>query len=269
MYKTLKLGNATRHYGFNKDTVKSRIKEIDIALNNRVRRDKLWDEIMNGMDKIKNDKKSQIEFIVSCFNAQMTFSQILFMMNKFQLPKSILKEAICESQVKYVNEEKSNESSSINPQLQQLERSVWNTMKWCFQAMNQINNSDGDSTKWKHKVLDELLHNYNHTNDTAKSQNSKVSETVRVSPMTDENSYTTIPSEWQNDSKKLRGLCNGDDGDLDLNKYFEILKSIQAQEKRIKNQLYTNIAQINKELYKNQVCIRTFDQMLYHFILCI
>ena len=89
--------------------------------------------------------------------------------------------------------------------------------------------------------------------------------------MADENSYpdTTIPSEWENDSKKLRGLCNGNDGDLDLNKYFEILKSIQAQEKRIKNQLYTNIAQINKELYKNQVCIRTFDQMLYHFILCI
>ena len=78
-------------------------------------------------------------------------------------------------------------------------------MKSCFRVMNQINNSDGDSTIWKHKVLDKLLHNDTSTSDTVKSQNSKLSETLRVSPMTDENSYTTIPSEWENDSKNYIG----------------------------------------------------------------
>lgn len=48
------------------------------------------------------------------------------------------------------------------------------------------------------------------------------------------------------------------ENDLNLERYFQVMEFVNTQETRLENQLYTKIAQINKSLFKNQVCVYVF-----------
>ena len=304
--KTKQLMNYCDNHGLMKLVVAARIQSID----------QLWDTITNGMDMNDydgaklNNRNVQIKFILSCINSGMPFYQLSFIFNKFNLPGSLIKEAIDQLGATVVkekenienleneteNEDESQEVETTNVNLETFEQSVWKTIEWCFEVMSEIDkvkvkngndkNEDDDdyddykilglfddsnniepSTRndWKHRVLERLIPNCSNTAPIATNDTGASAQNDEPLTADDYDVLSTIETAWEIDSSKLNTLSNN--SDLDLSKYFETIELIESQEKRLKNELYSKVAQLNKSLFTNQVCVFTFCCWFY-FLLC-
>ena len=138
--------------------------------------------------------------------------------------------------------------------LQQLKKSVCNTIDQCFQVLHQIDGysatDDNDKKnqeydEWRHGLLKQLvpkLSNVNCNEGMDKEDTSTMTE-------------SKIEADWARDSDKLNAYASSNDQDLELYKYFEAMELIQVQEQRLKKQVYAKVAECNRSLYANQVSL--------------
>lgn len=275
--RTLKLGNATGSYGYEKKVVEEKINDIDDIITAREKNDKLWTSLVNNninTDKLKNDKKEQIKFFSKAINSGVAFSTLLNVMSRFDLSFDCFQEAI-----QTLNKEQVKDNTS----LVHFETNVKVVASQCVSILQELHrtmiNSETDSVSdEKTNVNEQSIEKSSTTssvehrllNLVLKGDKSRIEMAVSTSKFLNSDFYGISPGdtsdcdngdvvddktflEWEKDSTTLNNLCNNDD--LDLNKYFEASELIEIQEKRIKKELYSKIAQINKELYENQVCL--------------
>lgn len=206
----------------------------------------------SNLDKIQNDRRSQIDFFLSCIDARMPFSQLTFIMDRFDLSESYFKEAINESHPKFQSEKASKDKTDkkTNGNLPAMQKSVRRTIELCLQVMHEIDSvAEENSHDWTHQVLKQLIPEFNLIqNGNKMAQNSTKVNNGSI----DGNVH--LETKWEKDSAVLEKCALSNENDLDLHKYFETIELIEMQEKRINNQLYTKIAQINKSLFTNRVC---------------
>ena len=252
--KTLKLGHASSGYGFKQTIIEARIKEINWRVKEREQWDKLCNTLMNDkMDNlvdVQNDKNYQIKFFMSCIDSRMSFDQLSFLIERFTLSKEYFQEAIRAWHAQ-VEKEKGKSARGMAVNLREMQKSIWKTIEWSVEAIQYI-----DSVVSINTVENNIERKSKDSNDTG----SQLQLSGQLSK-TDQSQIGNIKADWEKDSNTLTDLCNKND--LDLNKYFETMKLIEIQEKRLKDEFYGEIRKQNKQLFDNKVCCCLFI-ILYH-----
>ena len=255
--KTLKLGNATASYGYNKKTVEAKIDKINKM--GKEESSNLWYKTISSNmcdNKIGNDPNEQNKFYQSCLdtNSEMSICLILFAMKRFNLSKDLLIDTI---------------KQTPNNKIENLRCTITNVIKDLIDVMDETDNMESENKiadelySWKYSIVKHLV-------TQVKADKCNDDERESILPIKEEvNEEMGMNGDWEEDLNKLIQVSNISNNDLDLQECSTVLKLITKQKNRLRTKFSGKVSTMSQSLFAVRVCYNYMMFALCHMIDCL